>query len=90
MEPIPNAPAPADTPPGRDRQARWLAERFSADLVDRKNGRFHLRLLTSPLIHTHDPDHIAGGVVPERLQAPVAKTGRVVARFSRIGPGHFP
>jgi hypothetical protein len=33
---IPNAQAPADTPPARDRQARRLAERFSADLVDRK------------------------------------------------------
>jgi hypothetical protein len=52
-KPIPNAPAPADTPPGRDRQARRLAERFSADEVDRKNVRSHLRLLTTPL-HRHD------------------------------------
>jgi hypothetical protein len=33
--------------------ARRLAERFSADLVDRKNVRFHLRLLTTPL-HRYD------------------------------------
>jgi hypothetical protein len=52
-KPIPNAPAPADTPPGRDRQARRLAERFSADEVDRKNVRSHLRLLTTPL-HRYD------------------------------------
>ena len=52
-KPIPNAQAPADTPPGRDRQARRLAERFSADLVDRKEVRFRLRLLTTPL-HRYD------------------------------------
>jgi hypothetical protein len=64
-KPIPNAPAPADTPAGRDRQARRLAERFSADLVDRKNERFHLRLLTTPL-HRHDtsdsPDSRGGAL----------------------------
>ncbi len=52
-KPIPNAPAPADTPPGRDRQARRLAERFSADEVNRKKQRFRLRLLTTPL-HRYD------------------------------------
>jgi hypothetical protein len=52
-KPIPNAPAPADTLPGRDRQARRLAERFAADEVDRKNVRSHLRLLTTPL-HRYD------------------------------------
>ncbi len=52
-KPIPNAQAPAETPSGRDRQARRLAERFSADLVDRKHVRFHLRLLTTPL-HRYD------------------------------------
>jgi hypothetical protein len=52
-KPIPNAPEPGDTPPLRDRQARRLAERFSADLVDRKKEHFHLRLLTTPL-YRHD------------------------------------
>ena len=52
-KPIPNAPAPSDTPLARDRQARRLAERFSADEVDRKNVRSHLRLLTTPL-HRYD------------------------------------
>jgi hypothetical protein len=52
-KPIPNAQALAETQSGRDRQARRLAERFSADLVDRKNVRFHLRLLTTPL-HRYD------------------------------------
>jgi hypothetical protein len=63
--PIPNAPAPAGTPPGRDRQARRLAERFGADLVDRKGSRYHLRLLTTPL-HRHDttdsPDSHGGAL----------------------------
>jgi hypothetical protein len=52
-KPIPNAPAPADTPPGRDRQARRLAERFSASEIDRNKERFELRLLTTPL-HRYD------------------------------------
>ena len=64
-KPIPNAQAPAETQSGRDRQARRLAERFSADLVDRKNVRFHLRLLTTPL-HRHDttdsPDSRGGAL----------------------------
>jgi hypothetical protein len=50
---MPDAPAPADKPAGRDRQARRLAERFSAELVDRKSERFRLRLLTTPL-YRHD------------------------------------
>ncbi len=64
-KPIPKAPAPADKPPGRDRQARRLAERFNADLVNRKNERFHLRLLTTPL-HRYDtsdsPDSRGGAL----------------------------
>jgi hypothetical protein len=52
-KPIADAHAPADKPPGRDRQARRLAERFSADLIDRNKERFPLRLLTTPL-HRHD------------------------------------
>ena len=52
-KPIPNAQVPADTPAERDRQARRLAERFSADLIDRKKEHFPLRLLTTPL-HRHD------------------------------------
>ena len=64
-KPFPNAPAPADTPPGRDRQARRLAERFGADEIDRKKTRFHLRLLTTPL-HRHDatdsPDSHGGAL----------------------------
>lgn len=64
-KPIPNAPLPADTRPGRDRQVRRLADRFSADLVDPKNERFHLRLLTTPL-HRHDtndsPDSRGGAL----------------------------
>jgi hypothetical protein len=52
-KPIPDAQAPADKPTERDRQARRLAARFSADLIDRKKERFQLRLLTTPL-HRHD------------------------------------
>ena len=49
---IPNARA-ADTPAGRDRQARRLAERFSADQINRKKEHYRLRLLTTPL-YRHD------------------------------------
>jgi hypothetical protein len=52
-KPIPDAQAPADKPTERDRQARRLAARFSADLIDHKKERFPLRLLTTPL-HRHD------------------------------------
>jgi hypothetical protein len=52
-KPIPDAPAPADTPSMRDRQARRLAERFSADQIDRKKEHYHLRLLARPL-YRHD------------------------------------
>jgi hypothetical protein len=50
---MPDSQAPGDKPPVRDRQARRLAERFSADLIDRKRERFRLRLLTTPL-YRHD------------------------------------
>ena len=70
-KPIPNAPAPADTPPGRDRQARRLAERFSADEVTPKNVRSHLRLLTTALHHydTSDSPVSRGGALFAFCQA---------------------
>jgi hypothetical protein len=73
-KPIPNAPAPADTPPGRDRQARRLAERFSADEVDRKNVRSHLRLLTTPL-HRYDTS-----------DSPVSRGGALFAFCQQTDP----
>jgi hypothetical protein len=48
-KPIPDIPAPADTPTERDRQARRLAARFTADLIDHKKERFPLRRLPTPL-----------------------------------------
>lgn len=47
--PIPDAPAPAEKSPQRDRQVRRLSERFGAHLIDRKKARFPLRLLPTPL-----------------------------------------
>jgi len=73
-KPIPNAQAPADTPPARDRQARRLAERFSADQVDRKKERFHLRLLTTPL-HRHDT-----------IDSPVSRGGALFAFCQQTDP----
>ena len=46
---IPDAGAPADKAAARDRQIRLLSRRFTAHLVDRKQDRFELRLLTTPL-----------------------------------------
>jgi hypothetical protein len=73
-KPIPNAPAPADMPPGRDRQARRLVERFSSDLVDRENERIHLRLLTTPL-HRHDTN-----------DSPVSRGGALIAFCQQTDP----
>ena len=73
-KPIPDAPAPADKPPGRDRQARRLAERFSADLIDRKKERFRLRLLTTPL-HRHDT-----------IDSPVSRGGALFAFCQQTDP----
>jgi hypothetical protein len=73
-KPIPNAPAPAGAPPLRDRQARRLAERFSADLIDRKRERFHLRLLTTPL-HRH-----------ETTDSPVSRGGALFAFCQQTDP----
>jgi hypothetical protein len=73
-KPIPNAQAPADTPSGRDRQARRLAERFSADLVDRKKERYHLRLLTTPL-YRHDT-----------IDSPVSRGGALFAFCQQTDP----
>ncbi len=73
-KPIPNALAPADTPPARDRQARRLAERFSADLVDRKKERFHLRLLTTPL-YRHDT-----------IDSPLSRGGALFAFCQQTDP----
>jgi hypothetical protein len=71
---IPNAPAPAETPPARDRQARRLAERFSADEVDRKNVRSELRLLTTPL-HRYDTN-----------DSPVSRGGALFAFCQQTDP----
>ena len=73
-KPIPNAPAPADTPPGRDRQARRLAERFGADEVDRKKVRSQLRLLTTPL-HRYDTS-----------DSPVSRGGALFAFCQQTDP----
>jgi hypothetical protein len=66
-KPMPHAQAPGDTPPARDRQARRLAERFSADQIDRKKEHYHLRLLTTPL-YRHDT-----------IDSPLSRGGALVA-----------
>jgi hypothetical protein len=73
-KPVPNAEAPADTPTGRDRQARRLAERFSTDQVDRKKERYHLRLLTTPL-YRHDT-----------IDSPVSSGGALFAFCQQTDP----
>jgi hypothetical protein len=73
-KPIPDAPAPADQPSGRDRQARRLADRFSANLIDRKKERFRLRLLTTPLYH-HDT-----------IDSPVSSGGALFAFCQQTDP----
>jgi hypothetical protein len=73
-KPIPNAPAPADTPSGRDRQARRLAQRFAADEIDRRKERYQLRLLTTPL-YRHDT-----------IDSPVSRGGALFAFCQQTDP----
>jgi hypothetical protein len=73
-KPIADAPAPADKPPARDRQARQLAERFSAEEIDRKKVRYRLRLLTRPL-HRHDT-----------IDSPLSLGGALFAFCQQIDP----
>jgi hypothetical protein len=48
-KPIPDAPAPLDSPQGRSRQLQDLAREFSANSVDRKGSPWELRLLSKPI-----------------------------------------
>jgi hypothetical protein len=73
-KPIPNAPVPADTPPVRDRQALRLAERFSAQEIDRKKVPYRLRLLTKPL-YRHDA-----------LDSPLSQGGALFAFCQQTDP----
>jgi hypothetical protein len=73
-KPIPDASAPADKPSARDRQARRLADRFTADLIDRKKERFRLRLLTTPL-YRHDT-----------IDSPVSSGGALFAFCQQTDP----
>lgn len=47
--PLPEAPAPAANKSQRQRQARELAQRFSAHSVDHQGGRWELRVLPQPV-----------------------------------------
>jgi hypothetical protein len=73
-KPIPNAQAPADTPRARDQQARRLAERFSADQIDRKKDHYHLRLLPTPL-YRHDT-----------IDSPLSRGGALYAFCQQTDP----
>jgi hypothetical protein len=50
---IPKAALPAATPVARERQARDLARRFTASLINKQNDKYELRLLTTPLFRYH-------------------------------------
>ena len=62
---VPNPPALADKPASRQREARQIADRFTAQLVARKTNRFELRLLTTPLARyeTTDQKSSLGGAL---------------------------
>lgn len=59
---------------GADRQARRLAGRFSADLIDRKKEHYRLRLLTTPLFR-HDT-----------IDSPVSSGGALFAFCQQTDP----
>ena len=55
-EPVPDAPAPADSPAQRLRQVRALARQFAATKTDRKDVTRSLRLLPQPIFRYEAPD----------------------------------
>jgi hypothetical protein len=56
LRPIPNAPAPADTPRQRLVQLRLLSQRFSGFEFEPAKGRMQMRLLPKPLLRYDDPE----------------------------------
>jgi hypothetical protein len=56
---IPKTAAPAATPAARERQARDLARRFTASLVNKQNDKYELRLLTTPLFRYQASEKLA-------------------------------
>jgi hypothetical protein len=57
LRPLPDAPAPADTPAQRLTQAKALARRFAAHVdTHRRAGTIQLRLLPKPVDRYEDPD----------------------------------
>ena len=53
--PIPNAPAPAESPRERLLQMRTLSERFSGFEFEPTHGQFQMRLLPKPILRYDDP-----------------------------------
>ena len=64
-KPIPNAPAPADSPEQRLRQIRSLSERFKAHSIDFRGGRWELRLIPKPVYRYElkKPDAVLDGAL---------------------------
>jgi hypothetical protein len=52
-QPVPDADPPAEEQSHRERQLRRLARRFTADLVNREQDKYELRLLTTPIYEYH-------------------------------------
>src|SRR5262249_20365910 len=56
LQPIPGAPAPADTPRKRLVQLRELSGRFTGSQFEPAKGRMQMRLLPKPILRYDDPD----------------------------------
>jgi hypothetical protein len=56
---IPKAEALAAARAARERQARDLARRFTANLINKMNDKYELRLLTPPLFRYHADEKLA-------------------------------
>jgi hypothetical protein len=77
LQPMPDAPAPADSAPRRLTQARALARRFSAsELSPTPTGRVQLRLLSTPLHLYRDPE---AGLLEGVLFGFIYETNPVIA-----------
>ena len=64
-KPILKSPPPADSPAQRKRQARQIARRFTAHIINQAKDRYELRLITNPLFeyHTSADDTSQGGAL---------------------------
>jgi hypothetical protein len=89
LTPIPDAPAPADSPRGRLVQMRTLAREFSGYTIDHNHKRWDLRFLSQPLYRyaSTDPNVIDGAVLALVSSAGTDPEALLILEARRPAPG---